>query len=161
MGWGTEKAGRPYGARWSVTPPCAKSLTVILRREPTIRQGGDDMKTLSILAAAATICVAGCYDQFARSDAIEAEYQRETQRINAEYLATSQRLAEESQACLAAISTLKIGSEVEVTQTLPCREDKINTTETGDGTLDQWVYRTTIGDAYLYFRNGLLVAKQL
>lgn len=116
--------------------------------------------TFFVLAIAATICVAGCYDQFARSDAIEAEYQREMHRINAEHLATSQRLAEESEACLAAISA-KIGSGVEVTRTLPCREDKINTTETGDATLDQWVYRTTIGDAYLYFRNGLLVAKQL
>jgi hypothetical protein len=118
-------------------------------------------RTLSIVAAAVTICVPGCYDRFARSDAVEAEYQRETQGINAEYLATSQRLAEESEACLAAISALKIGSTVDVTQTLPCREDKINTTETGDGTLDQWVHRTTIGGAYLYFRNGLLVAKQL
>jgi len=115
----------------------------------------------SILAATVAICVTGCYDRFAAFDAIEAQYKRETNRIQAEYQATTARLAEESEACLAAISAMRIGSGTEVTQTLPYKEDKINTTETGDATLDQWVYRTTIGDAYLYFRNGLLVAKQL
>lgn len=118
-------------------------------------------RTFSILAAAAATCAAGCYDRFAESDAIQARYEHETNRIQTEYQATSARLAEQSEACLAAISALKIGSEENITQNLPCREDKINTTETGDTTLDQWVYRTTIGDAYLYFRNGRLVAKQL
>jgi hypothetical protein len=120
------------------------------------------MKRLFALFAIIAIAPAGCTNPYvAEMDAIWAQHEQETRRIQTEYEAASTRIAEESKACLAAISALKVGSGEEITQSLPCKEDTINTTETGQTTSDQWVYRTPVGDAYLYFRNARLVAKQL
>lgn len=120
-------------------------------------------KRIVRFSAVSGICaIAGCTNPYvAEMDAIWTQHEQETRRIQTEYEAASTRIADESKACLAAISALKIGSGQQITQSLPCKKDTINTTETEETTLDQWVYRTPVGDAYLYFRNGRLVAKQL
>jgi hypothetical protein len=75
------------------------------------------MKRLFALFAIIAIAPAGCTNPYvAEMDAIWAQHEQETRRIQTEYEAASTRIAEESKACLAAISALKVGSGEEITQ---------------------------------------------
>ena len=65
---------------------------------------------------------------------------------------------------MAAMRGLVIGRATLLdTHSLPCQPNHINTTETGRSTYDQVIYEWPFGDgaAYLYFKNGILTAKQL
>jgi hypothetical protein len=66
-------------------------------------------------------------------------------------------------ACQDAVNRLRIGTGVKEALALPCKPDRINVTETASGRRDQWVYSEYHNgfSSYLYFTNGVLVAKQV
>jgi hypothetical protein len=63
-------------------------------------------------------------------------------------------------ACMDAVKRLKIGTGEDAANALTCKH-KVNRTETASGYRDQWVFHFADGlSYYLYFTNGVLVAKQ-
>ena len=73
--------------------------------------------------------------------------------------AVNQKLTE---ACLLAFPNLRIGdTQASVRSLMPCKPDHVNTTETARVYHEQWVFEFTIGNSYLYFDDGKLVAKQI
>ena len=65
------------------------------------------------------------------------------------------------EACMIAAAHLKIGTGADAAvRTLPCEPDRVNRTETASGFRDQWVFEFGRISYYLYFTNGVLVAKQ-
>jgi hypothetical protein len=83
--------------------------------------------------------------ELAKLDSIEADQKRK------------------KRACRDAVDHLKIGTGADaVLRILPCKPDSMNTTETAAGRRDQLVFEFGGGvSSYLYFTNGVLVAKQL
>jgi len=111
---------------------------------------------------AACLALAGCVGPR------EAELDREMDALIEQDKARSrleqlQRIQDKWRAdydrCTALLTGLRIGTAtLKDAFALPCREDKINTTEVVGRTEDQLVYS---GLGYLYFTNGVLTGRQI
>jgi hypothetical protein len=72
--------------------------------------------------------------------AIDAWYEQDMTRIQAEHDAALAKIHAQSNDCIRRLTELAMGSSSLELDKIPCRESKINTTRVGSTTLDQWVY---------------------
>jgi hypothetical protein len=128
------------------------------------------MRRFIFTLCAATAAVTGCAPAGPDPVVVSAEVAKVEAEWAAKDAERQSQMAEgrrKIRACQDAMARLKIGAGADaVVATLPpgphCRPDRINRTETAAGFRDQWVYSEYHNDfsSYLYFTNGVLVAKQ-
>jgi hypothetical protein len=113
----------------------------------------------------AALALAGCVSDTERWDQahLEQKYKAAAEQAAQQYREAMEPVWQLERACFTALEGLKIGvATIKDTVGLPCRPDHINTTETANVIRNQYVYG--LGEswnAYLYFENGRLVAKQV
>jgi hypothetical protein len=131
------------------------------------------MKALWVVVAAAAIvtipaCTALQDRENAALDRIEQEHQARVASLQRDY-ERAQSQQKKDAACIASFPLLKIGDDFRsVQRAMPCKPDKVNSTETGRTYSEQWVFEfegvpglMSDSYAYLYFDNGRLVGKQM
>lgn len=126
--------------------------------------------TLARLAAGAVMCsVVGCGPSAVEQQmsAAVAKADADAEKSRQEYEAFERQLNEDAIKCRNILEKMSIGSEElpllqsNILRKL-CYDEHINTTETAHTVHDQWVIEFKDSrNAYLYFENGKLVAKQL